>query len=353
VTPVTSDADFYFDSSVSADGATIAAVRGRQEANLWVASPSGTRSVRQITFGSGEEGAVRTFDPAQDSTIHFEAIKEGSAQIFAIGADGAGERSLTSGRRLAVNPYYRPGVGIIYVQSEEDLTPHVWRSDEDGENPRQLTSGKGERIVDVSPDGRVVLFQRDDVLNVLWSVSSEGGESSRLGVSSRFSALFSPDGSRILHVFVHEIQGLGAFTPQIMPAKGGEPVVTPALPPRTFDEAWTPDGKGLTYLHESNELRNLFRLRLDGGTPEEITRFTEGRIQAHRWSPDGKRLLVQSRKENADNLWVVNAEGSNPIAVTDFETGAIGDMKWSRDGSSIYFTYGATSQNVVLIRNLR
>lgn len=35
------------------------------------------------------------------------------------------------------------------------------------------------------------------------------------------------------------------------------------------------------------------------------------------------------------------------------QVGDIDDMKWSRDGSRIYFTYGAISQNVVLIRNFR
>ena len=353
VTHITSDADVYFAPSVSADGSTIAAVRARVESNLWTASPIGARSVHQVTFGSGEEGAVRTFAPAQDSTILFETIKDGSAQIFAVGADGSGERSLTAGRRLAVDPFYRPDVGILYVQCEEDLTPHIWRADANGENARQLTSGKGERIVDVSSDGRSILYQRDDVTDVLWSVSSEGGEPTRLGVSTTQGALFSPDGARILHVFVHEVAGLGAFTPQIMPAKGGEPVVTPALPPRINDVQWTPDGNGLTYLHATNELKNIYRLPLGGGAPVEITHFTEGRIQRQRWSPDGKQILVTRRIGNSDNLWVVGADGRSPTAVTDFETGTISDAQWSRDGTRIYFTYGASSQNVVLIRNFR
>jgi len=352
VAPITSDADFYFNTGVSADGGTIAAVRIRQEANLWVASPT-ARSVHQITFGSGEEGAVRTFSPAQDSTVLFEAIKDGSAQIFAVGADGTGERSLTSGRKLAVNPVFRPETGIIYIQADEDLTPHIWRSDAHGENARQLTSGRGERIVDVSKNGRTILFQRDDALGALWSTSSEGGKPDSLGRTSDFSALFSPDGSHIFHTVIHEVEGQGTFSPQIIPARGGEPAVTPALPPRTFDEAWTPDGRALTYLHFSNESRNVFRLELGERVPREITRFTDGRTQAHRWSLDGKRLLVRRTKDNADNLWVMGADGQNPMAITDFETGVISDMKWSRDGSRIYFTYGAVSQNVVLIRNFR
>jgi Tol biopolymer transport system component len=350
---VTRDPHSYLDLSVSADGSSLGAVRRRRESNLWVTLPTGDRNVRQVTFGSAEEGGVRVFDPAPDGSILFDAVKDGSAQIFTTGPDGTGERSITSGQKIAVAPRVTSR-GIFYVHAGEDLTGHIWRADANGENARALTSGKGERIVDISPDGRTVLFSREEVPDVLWSVSSDGGEPVRLGASSNPSALFSPDGSRILHVLVHEVDGQGAFTPQIIPARPGAPEpMMPALPPRAFDFEWTPDGKALTYLHPTNELRNLYRLRLDGGSPEEITRLTDGRIEQHRWSPDGARIVLRRNNGNADNLWVVGADGGNPVAVTDFESGSITDMKWAPDGSRIIFTYGTSGQNVVLIRDFR
>ncbi len=350
---ITSDQNFYESQTMSTDGAAIAAVRTRQEANLWLAAPSGARSVRQITFGSGDEGAIQGFDVTQDSTIVFAMIKDGTAQIWAVGPDGSNQKAVTSGPNSAFGPAFRPGAGMFYSRVGDDFTVHIWRSDVTGENARQVTSGKGEQIRDVSSDGRTVIFQRNDTPGVLWSVSSDGGEPVRLAPSSQLSGVFSPDGSRILHSFIHEVNGQGEFTPQIIPAKGGGPVVMPALPPRVTSIAWTPDGKGLTYLHASNGERNVLRLDLDGGKPREITRFTDGRITLHRWSPDGKRLLLRRRGENADNLWVVNADGSNPVAITDFEAGDITNMRWTRDGSRVIFTYGESSQNVVLIRNFK
>ena len=348
---ITSDANKYLDLSISADGTTIAAVRAREEANLWLASPSGARTVRQVTFGSREESPVGNFDPGPDSTIFYDTVKDGSAQIWSVGADGTGQKPITSGPDS--DPRFRPGTGVFYFRAEKDMTIHIWYSDVNGENARQVTSGKGEMIVDVSPDGHTVLFTRSDTPEVLWSISSDGGEPTRLSPSSGQAALFSPDGTRIAHTLVETIDGRGAYTAAIMPAKGGGPTLKPALPPRIFNVSWTPDGNGLTYLHASNALKNLFRLRLDGGKPEEITKFTDGRIRLHRWSPDGKRILFCRRIDNADNLWVTNADGSNPVAVTDFETGNIFDIKWSRDGSRIIFTYGEFSQSAVLIRNFR
>jgi serine/threonine protein kinase len=350
---ITNDANFYGDPSVSADGATIAAVRAKQETNLWLAESGSTRKVRQITFGSGDEGAVQGFDVTQDSTVLFGLVKDGSAQIWSVGSDGNGQKQVTSGRNPAFGPIFRPGAGMFYSQVDSGFTVHVWRADANGDNARQLTTGKGEQLRSVSPDGRTVLFHRTEAPDVLWSVSSDGGEPVNRGPSSRPSGTFSPDNSRILHSFIHEINGQGAFTPQIIPANGAGPVVTPALPPRTINLGWAPDGNALTYLHASNGLKNLFRLRLDGGKPEEITRFTDGRITQYRWSPDGKRLLLRRRIDNADNLWVVNADGSNAVAITDFETGEIADLKWAHDGRHIVFTYGQVGQDVVLIRNFK
>ena len=350
---ITNDQNTYNDQSVSADASTIAAIRFKQEANLWIAEPAGARKVRQITFGSGDEGSVKQFDVTQDSTILFGMVKDGSAQIWAVGPDGAAPKQITSGSEPAFDPTFRPGAGVFYSQVDSGGVAHLWRADANGDNARQLTSGKGELMRAVSPDGRTVIFSRTDALDVMLSVSSDGGEPVSLGPSTRNSGVFSPDGTRILHSFIHEVNGQGAFSPQIIPAKGGGPAVTPALPPRTIDPKWAPDGRALTYLHSSNNRRNVFLLPLDGGPPREITRFTDGRLAQHVWSPDGKRLLLRRRIDNADNIWVVNADGSNAVAITDFETGEITDMKWSRDGRHVLFTYGEAGQDVVLIRNFK
>jgi serine/threonine protein kinase/Tol biopolymer transport system component len=354
-TPITNGTDVYFDISLSADAATIAAVRARQVLNLWTVSPAVPRAVRQVTFGSGDQGAVQTYDPAQDSTILYSAVKDGTSQVFSITAGGASERSLTTAQEFAGVPFFRPGVGIIYMQRAPDLTMHVWRADEHGENARQLTSGPGEQIVDVSPDGRLVLFNQDDNREVLWSVSSEGGKATQLGPSVQGSARFSPDGSRIGHVTIREVNGQGNFVPEIFQVNGGGTRISPALPPRAADAKWAPDGNGLTYSSAADDFRNLYLLRFDDGSAKVITRFSDGRISLHRWSPDGRRVLLlrQTGAGPTRNLWMTEADGTHPVALTDFQTGDITSMKWSRDGSRVYFLYGESSQSVVLVRNFQ
>jgi len=339
--------------SPTSDGSTISAVRVREEKNLWVARVNGPRSVSQITFGSDEEGNVRDFDPGPDSTVYFETFRDGTLQIYAVGLNGSGERSITADAKLSLNPWYREGAGLVFQRVGDDLSFNIWRADANGENARQLTRGNAERIVDVSPDGSRILFSRDATPDVLWSVPVGGGEPVRLAVSSNPSARFSPDGKRIFHVLIHDVQGQGEFTPQIIPADGGSGTTVP-LPKRITDPAWTPDGRALTYQTALGDFANLQILPLDG-SPRSLTHFTEGRVTAHRWSPDGKRIVVRRKigESGTDNLWVVNADGSDPVAITDFESGNIGNIRWSSDGSRVVFTYGSTTQNVVLIRGFK
>ena len=349
-TRLTNDGDFYVEPTVSSDGNTIAAVRARQDRDLWMATPSDAHGLRQVTFGSGAEGAVRSFAPGPDSTILYESIKDGSAQIFAITPGGAPERSITEGQYLAVDPSFHPGLGVIYVHSDKDLIPHVWRMDADGGNARAVTSGHGERIGDVSEDGRRILFYRDEARDVLWSVGPDGGEPTQVAVSSNQSSKLSPDGTRVLHTWIHSVDGQGVFSPQLLDLKGGSPPAIVPLPPRTIDSKWLPDGSGVSYVDPGDERLNIHALNLDGSGARTLTHFTDGRIVQHRWAPDGKRLVVSRRIGTTNNLWVVNADGSHPVAITDFETGTIADVRWSRDSSRVLFTYGAASQNVVLIR---
>ena len=354
ISPITTGTDGYLTVSVSADGGTIAAVRFRQALDLWTLEPMGDRAVRQITFGSGDEGAVQLFEPGQDSTVYYVAVKEGTLQIFNVGADGSNTRSLTAGQKFASNPRFRPGAGVVYMLAGVDSAFHVWRADAHGENAKQLTTGSGEELEDISPDGRIVLFHRVDDPDVLWRVSSDGGTAVRVGPSARFTALFSPDGSRIFHTAIRDVNGQGTFVEEIIPANGGAGVDAP-LPPRNVNLQWAPDGIGITYGHASNEFRNIYRVRLDGSAPVEITHFSDGRILRHFWSPDGKRLLLlrQTEGNSAHNLWMTDADGSHPVPLTDFKTGDVTFASWSRDGRRVYFTYGESSQNVVLIRNFR
>ncbi|MGH7681632.1 MAG: hypothetical protein ACRENN_06550, partial [Candidatus Eiseniibacteriota bacterium] len=350
---ITSDASFYFNPSVSKDGTALAALRVRQDGNLWVTTTDGHHAVSQLTFNSSDEGGIGSITPGPDSTIYFELLKDGAVGVWKIQASGANQQRITQGSQNEFSPNFVAGKGLFFVRVEPDLTLHIWRSDPNGENARQLTTGHGEQITGISPDGKTLVFTRDEEKDRLWTISTDGGEAVDHGKATRGSASFSRDGTRILYTLIHTVDGRGTFTPVIAPASDASKTTPTPLPPRPRDLEWTPDGTGLTYVQPSNGDRNLMRVNLATGVSAEVTRFADGRIMEHRWSPDGKSILIRRRTGNIDNLWVTAADGSHSTAVTDFETGQMLDERWSPDGKQIYFTYGNSGSDVVLVRNFK
>ncbi|HEU4725616.1 MAG TPA: protein kinase [Candidatus Eisenbacteria bacterium] len=351
---ITNDASQYVSLSPSGDGTMLAATRIRTEANLWSAASTGARRLRQLSFGSADEGAVANFTVGADTMLFFNMVKDGSSQIWSLGRSGGTPTKISGAHRYAAIHRDAAAGGVIAIQVDADREPHIWRLDPNGENARQLTTGKGEFPINVSPDGKTLLFERNEEVDVLWSVPTEGGAPVRLGTSSRGSALFSPDGRRILHTVIRSENGQGVFTQEVINADGsGTPIRIP-LPSRADDRNWSPDGKAITFVDGADLFMNIHRIPVEGGAITPITRFTDGRIVSHWWSPDGKQILIHRRGAgNASNLWVCAADGSKATPITDFETGDITDAHWSPDGTLVYFTYGESSQNAVLIRNFK
>lgn len=73
---------------------------------------------------------------------------------------------------------------------------------------------------------------------------------------------------------------------------------------------WTPDGKSLTYLNAHGS-PNLWKLPVDGSSPQPITEFTSGRIFRYRWSNDGKHLLFVRGIVNSDLVLIKDANIRN------------------------------------------
>ena len=54
---------------------------------------------------------------------------------------------------------------------------------------------------------------------------------------------------------------------------------------------WTPDGRGVAYIDGATQ-RNVWVQPLDGGTPHQLTHFTDRTIADFAWSRDATRLTI-------------------------------------------------------------
>ena len=360
---ITNDTGDYWSLSLASDGTSLAAIRTSSVLNLWEAEPRASGGIQQLTSATANENALMKYSVGHDGSVVFMS-NDPSQRLWRIGADRSAPVPLRTEGTLAAWLFPLPDGGVVYMRFGANSVPHIWRVEPNGP-PRQVTTGSGEALVGLSPNGLTLLFWPTEGTSAggLWTVPIIGGEPTRVVASwssSKPFPMFSPDGSHIAYLDRSEVDGRQQKLWKVIPTTGGKPIASLSLgarpdhPAASPDAEWAADGKALTFLDGVNGVANVFRQPLDGGKPEPITRFTEGEISDHEWSPDGRRLLLVRGNGQIENIWMTAADGSGAVQLTDFRTGQIDSVDWvPPDGRRIVFSYGQATSDVVLIKNFR
>jgi dipeptidyl aminopeptidase/acylaminoacyl peptidase len=128
----------------------------------------------------------------------------------------------------------------------------------------------------------------------------------------------------------------------------------------------SPDGRHVAaFLRQADAVENTFRTawwivdvdtgaKVCAGSGGEV-RFTvapNGRVlgtvevpQSH-WSPDGRWLAYTLRADGAVQLWMSSADGSTQEQLTR-NSADVRDFAWKHDGTALYFSVGATRQELL------
>jgi Tol biopolymer transport system component len=348
---VTNDFHTYTGVSVSQGEEAIAALRQTRLANLWLADATGG-AARALTSITSPEDSTVSVVVAGAETIVSIAPRDHSLQVWATGTGGGEPRALTSGTMHSFNP--RGAGGVVVFDREDGSGVHIWRMAPDGTDLRKLTSGSGEQVQAVSPDGRLVAFGPYDAPRTVSLLSLESGQVSSLAQDAGGAVAFSPDSTRLLVAGSEDdAQGLSRTVWKALPVAGGAPAAIFRLPGQAIDPAWSPDGRGLTFRNRADAAWNIFRQDEGGKAPAPVTRFTEGRLTAHAWSPDGTKLAVVRRMSDGGNVWVTGPDGSRPVQVTQLTSTDVFAVRWMPDSRRIVVSAGKLSRDVVLIRSFR
>ena len=122
----------------------------------------------------------------------------------------------------------------------------------------------------------------------------------------------------------------------------------------------SPDGKRIVYLASpeppenpsSPSASNPFQLKVipsDGGA--DLYKFDwPASASAPRWAPAGDAVEYALTRNGVSNVWRQKLRGGPPKQITNFESGLIFDFAWSRDGRQLALTRGSESSDVILIR---
>ncbi|MBI4553534.1 MAG: serine/threonine-protein kinase [Candidatus Latescibacteria bacterium] len=213
----------------------------------------------------------------------------------------------------------------------------LWVMPVNDRKPQQLTTDPAsDWMSSWSPDGQKIVFNSNRNGNYdLWVMLADGRRARPITQHEAYEGApdWSPDGRQIVF---HSIQS-GNFDIRVIPSDGGETRGITVHPTDDLFPQWSPDGKWLAFRSARTREGCLWRVSAMGGDPEQLT---EGSILYSRWSPDGKTVYFIGAGERRRNLWMVSLEGRIEQPMTDLvgKTGSLG-YALATDGHYLYFTW--------------
>lgn len=229
----------------------------------------------------------------------------GKQALWQIDSDDGSEQQLAAGGGLGmVAP---DGRRLVYQKSfrqDHHLAQGLFLLNLSDGSERQLTSG-WDMWAEFTPDGRAINFIRwgeDEAMATRRRIAVTGGAPVRLTRFLAITAAIAPDGQSIA------VARWNAAKTQIaiIPAGGGEPVKIFELDFRIQDRfgkrpiQWTPDGRAIDFIRDSNGVSNLWRQAVEGGDPIPLTSFTTDLIFNFAFSPDGRSLVLSRGATDSD-----------------------------------------------------
>ena len=185
---------------------------------------------------------------------------------------------------------------------------------------RDLSWFSGSRVMDISSDGRQVLFGESPDLYLR---PTDGSPAVKLGTGFGSGAL-SPDGSRVAAIAVVQDRL------SLLPTREGETVELLRGSVRTYQQVqWMPDGRQLLFSAEDGEGSKVFLQDLVGGPPRPLTPVGYANPCP---APDGVQFAARQAK---DRIVLHSLSSSSPRDVPGEHSGRE-LLRWSPDGRSLF-----------------
>jgi dipeptidyl aminopeptidase/acylaminoacyl peptidase len=201
---------------------------------------------------------------ADGSCLLFSSTHRGGRQLFEWDRKSGEVRQLTHGEARVTRAAYGPDRRVVFASLEGEgrtLRSTVWVTGAGGANPRQLTAGPADHSPTWSPDGKTIVFVRQDAGQGSLLVArppEPGGEEHVLGHGEQPS--FSPEGDWV--VYVARLRA-GRRIWRIRPDGSGKLPVGRGQ----FDERQptvSPDGRFVAFVADQDDRERLYVRRMDG-----------------------------------------------------------------------------------------
>ena len=167
------------------------------------------------------------------------------------------------------------------------------------------------------PDGKKLLFNEN---GSLYKIPVEGGTPEKLNTGSvdrnNNDHGISFNGKTIA-ISSHR-QGLpgGGSTVYTLPIEGGNPkLITEKTP--SYWHGWNPNGKEVTFVGmRDGKVYNLYKISVNGGEEIALTHNTTGHVDGPEYSPDGKYIYYNANPTGTMQIWRMRPDGSSQEQLT-------------------------------------
>ena len=293
VRKVTNDPNNYIHVSGARDSSLFLTLNTEEDSSVWQVSV-GDGAPRDVLGVVQKKGVSEILWDGAGKFLY--TISDGNHTNLWVQEAGAAARQLTF-EADNFKPVQSPDGRYMVFVSTRAGTMNIWRTNADGTQPTQLTSGTYEDVPSVTPDGKWVIYRTG---NSIKKVSINGGDTIKLFEKSALCPVVSPDGqmlafftndqpdSQTWHVEVSDLASLNIVKRYELPE-----ATTPFNGLRLTPDnrlRWAPDGSGLTYVSRADGAANVWLQPLAGGPPQQLTHFQDAEMPSFAWSPNGKQL---------------------------------------------------------------
>lgn len=296
---------------ITADGKTMVADVIQFSSQIWSSKPDGrTRDAIQITTSDQDGGQGLTL--SHGGEMLYTSRTGADYDIWTLRKRGEALEAfpVTDDSSNDVEPVpTRDGRSLVFV-SDRSGTRHVYLSNIDGLNPRQLTFGEGvDSNPDITPDDEWIVYA-SQIGNErrIWKIPRNGGTPVRVTDFESVAPSISPDGKTIVCIRPAENEGSKGSLEIVYLADGtrtatfgGVPFDWYYIPPK-----WTPDGRSIVYRRTDIPVGNLWKQDLTGGEPRQFTDFTDLKLYNFAFTRDGKKLVTSRGTIKVDVVLLKN-----------------------------------------------
>lgn len=308
----------------------LVAARLGGELGLWLVPAAGGFPRRVTTVPITLQflaSPLQSFSP-DGRWVAFLAEINGATELWLWAAESGRQAQLTHlGNHIAGYSWARDGQSLLVAANARGSYDIYRVRVPSGETQRLTTDTRYEVSPVETPDGTRVLYVRLDehwVDHEIVSVAAGGGDAQVIASDTDFFdyhygrtfgvPVVSPNGSTVLF----RSHRSGWINYWAVPVGGGEPR---QYCPQAADQSgatWSPDGRQLAFLSNTNGTVALWRCDADGSNARVLVAPAQGVCAAPAWSPDGATIaFFRSDPDDTQDLWLVEVASGTTRRITD------------------------------------